>query len=164
MVKTLTNGSTVQHANGRDTKDRSRGTGRDSRDRSEKPGKQLAIEGAHGRPEMRAVTFEGDVDLHSKPGFIGVGGKWYKRGLLVSILTRHFAYKWQEAQLTCFATILSQSSDRKKRHDNCPCKNKAGHKDPTDYAHAFTQGSKLLKIHDEEFKDDYVNVGKKDFR
>jgi hypothetical protein len=155
VVKTLTSNSRVSDRAGRDA------------ERTERPAKQLAIEGAKGAPEKRAVNHESAIDMDSKPGFIGVGSKWYKRGLLISILTRQFAFKWQEAQNICWSVILSPSGDKKKRHENCPHKHKAGHKEQSDYAHAFTQGAKLLKLHDEEFQEGYVpkpRDGKRDFR
>ena len=117
--------------------------------------------------QKRDNSHSDTLDFKSKPGFIGLDGKFYKRGLLQTLLKNHFGYTWAEASKACWHVILSPSSDPKIRQEACPDERRAGHQSPTEASHKWQrrdQRARLLKLHEENFSETYKSKAPQDFR
>jgi hypothetical protein len=128
--------------------------------------KQLALEppkdSLKSARDQKRVRIEGTLDF-DRQGYIGLRGKYYKRGLLVKLLIHSFGYTYNQAQSLCFSVVLSSETDPSKRHAECTQHSKAGHKTATDSCHAFSKTAELLRLYDAQYQKEYV-VKKPDFR
>jgi hypothetical protein len=123
--------------------------------------KQLALEAPP--KDAREPKRVKDQEADSRPGYVSVRGKFYKRGLLHKLLVHTFGYPPWQANSLCLDVILSTETDSAKRHAQCTNRHRTGHKTDTDSCHAFSKSAELLKLYKEQYLKDYVVI-KQDFR
>jgi hypothetical protein len=151
----------LNHTKGRGDKPTPRG----QKDSKSGPG-QLALEAPKaplkGARDAKGVRPQAGLDL-DRPGYVGIRGKYYKRGLLIKLLVNSFGFTRWKADALCLSVVLSKETDAAKRHAECSEHDKAGHKSATDSCHAFSKTSELMALYDAQYQKDYV-MKKPDFR